>query len=170
MKLLLEDRKRYPEGTNPPKFWIYYRKQQECRFRFIRRLYRRLYSIECKKSMIEIDTGKIGGGLYINHPYLITINRDAVLGKNINLHKGVTIGQENRGKRKGTPEIGNNVWIGINATIVGGITIGNDVIIAPNSYVNCDVPDHSVVLGNPCVIKHRDNATEFYINRMVDIE
>ena len=38
--------------------------------------------------------------------------------ENCNIHKGVTIGQENRGKRKGTPVIGDEVWIGINATIV----------------------------------------------------
>lgn len=86
--------------------------------------------------------------MYFGHAYCITINPKAVLGKNINLHKGVTIGQENRGKRKGTPVIGDNVWIGVNATIVGAIKIGNDVLIAPNTYVNCDVPDHSIVFGN----------------------
>lgn len=90
-----------------------------------------------------------------------------VIGKNCNIHKGVTIGQENRGKRKGTPVIGNNVWIGVNSTIVGGITIGDDVLIAPNTFVNQSVPDHSVVFGNPCIIKHRDQATEGYINRIV---
>lgn len=109
---------------------------------------------------------KIGKGLYIGHPYNITINPEAVLGENCNVHKGVTIGQENRGKRKGAPIIGDCVWIGINATVVGNIHIGNDVLIAPNSYVNCDVPDHSVVFGNPCVIKHSDYATEHYVNHI----
>ncbi len=46
------------------------------------------------------------------------------------------------------------------------ITVGNDVLIAPNSYVNCDIPSHSVVFGNPCIIKSRDNATEGYINNV----
>ena len=110
---------------------------------------------------------KIGKGFYIGHAYGITINDNAILGENINIHKGVTIGQENRGDRQGAPVIGNKVWIGVNATIVGKITIGNDVLIAPNSYVNCDVPDHSVVFGNPCIIKHKDNATEGYINNVV---
>lgn len=82
-------------------------------------------------------------------------------------YKGVTIGQENRGKRKGTPVIGDNVRIGVNATIVGAIKIGNDILIVPNTYVNCDVPDHSIVFGNPCIIKHRDNATEGYIKRTI---
>ncbi|MCQ2217869.1 MAG: hypothetical protein MJZ33_05220 [Paludibacteraceae bacterium] len=65
-------------------------------------------------------------------------------------------------------KIGNRVWIGINAAIVGGITIGDDVLIAPNSFVNQNIPSHSVVFGNPCIIKHRDNATENYINRVVE--
>lgn len=71
------------------------------------------------------------------------------------------------GWRQGTPVIGNDVWIGINAIIVGKITIGDDVMIAPNSYVNCDVPRHSIAIGNPCIIKHRENATEGYIDRRV---
>ena len=55
------------------------------------------------------------------------------------------------------------MWIGINATVVGNVSIGDDVLIAPNSYVNCDVPPHSVVVGNPCRIIPRENATEDYI-------
>ena len=108
----------------------------------------------------------IGAGLYLGHAYCITINEKAVLGENCNIHKGVTIGQENRGARKGVPTIGNKVWIGINATIVGKITIGDDVLIAPNSYVNRDIPSHSIVFGNPCIIKYRENATENYINNV----
>ena len=67
----------------------------------------------------------------------------------------MVIGQTNRGKNKGVPTIGNEVWIGINAAIVGGITIGDDVLIAPNSFVNVDVPSHSVVFGNPVSTQFR---------------
>ena len=63
--------------------------------------------------------------------------------------------------------IGNNVWIGVNATIVGNVVIGNDVLIAPNTYINCDIPDHSIVFGNPCIVKHADDATKDYINHAV---
>lgn len=123
-----------------------------------------------KKRGIEIyGLSDIGPGLYLGHTYNITINSDAIIGKNCNIHKGVTIGQENRGKRKGVPIIGNSVWIGVNATIVGNITIGDDVLIAPNSYVNCDVPSHSIVIGNPCKIIARDNATEGYINNKCNL-
>ena len=111
---------------------------------------------------------QIGEGLYIGHPYCITLNSKVIIGRNCNIHKGVTIGQENRGDRKGTPIIGDNVWIGINSTIVGSIIVGNDVLIAPNSFVNQDIPAHSVVFGNPCIIKHKDQATENYINRIVE--
>lgn len=111
---------------------------------------------------------KIGKGLYIGHPYNITINPAAIIGSNCNIHKGVTIGKENRGKRAGAPIIGNNVWIGVNSTIVGNIRIGNDVLIAPNTFVNVDVPSHSVVFGNPCIVKSKENATEGYINNIVE--
>lgn len=46
---------------------------------------------------------------------------------------------------------------------MGKVYIGNDVLIAPNTFVNCDIPDHSIVIGNPCVIKHKDHATEGYL-------
>lgn len=105
----------------------------------------------------------IGKGLYLGHPYNITVGNGVILGNNVNLHKGCTIGTENRGKRKGSPTVGDCVSVGINATIVGKINIGNDVLIAPNSFVNFDVPDHSIVVGNPGVIHSRENATEGYI-------
>lgn len=105
----------------------------------------------------------VGKGLYIGHFGRVIVNGEAKLGNNINLSPGVTIGMTNRGKKKGVPAIGDNVWIGTNAIIVGGINIGNDVLIAPNSFVNFDVPDHSIVIGNPGVIHYRENATECYI-------
>lgn len=57
--------------------------------------------------------------------------------------------------------------VGVNSTIVGSITIGDNVLIAPNSFVNVDVPANSIVFGNPCVIKPSINAREGYINRKV---
>ena len=121
-----------------------------------------------KKTKIQISSStRIGAGFYIGHTGRIIINPGAVLGKNVNIATGVTIGQENRGKRKGCPKISDNVWIGTNSVIVGNITIGTDVLIAPLSYVNFDVPDHSIVIGNPARIIHRENATKGYINRTV---
>lgn len=65
------------------------------------------------------------------------------------------------------PTIGDEIWIGVNATIVGRINVGDDVLIAPNSFDNCDIPSHSVVFGKPCIIKHKDKATEGYINNKI---
>lgn len=121
------------------------------------RLLKEIHHIEIARTM------QIGEGSYIGHAYNITINPKAILGrkyKQYSLDKQI-------GGRRGAPVIGNEVWIGINAAIVGKVTIGDDVLIAPNSYVNCDVPSHSIVFGNPCIIKHRENATEGYINRRV---
>ena len=106
---------------------------------------------------------EIGEGLYLGHHGPVVINQNSRIGKNCNIAQNVTIGMENRGPRKGCPVIGDKVWIGAGATIVGKIQIGDDVLIAPNSFVNCDIPSHSVVFGNPCVIKHKEHATEAYI-------
>ena len=161
------DQVRYGDAKMP-KFHRYYRKCQEKHGKLTHLMYRVLFARYKHKNHIELFVNtQIGDGLYFGHPYSITINPGVVIGKNCNLHKGVTIGQENRGKRKGVPTIGNRVWIGVNATVVGNITVGDDVLIAPNSFVNCDIPSHSVVFGNPCVIKPRECATEGYINRMV---
>lgn len=112
---------------------------------------------------LDIFTENIGKYLYIGHPFGITVNTGAVLGNCVSLHKGCTIGQANRGEKMGCPTVGNCVWIGINATVVGKINIGDDVLIAPNAFVNCDVPSHSIVIGNPCIIKHREHATRDYL-------
>lgn len=109
----------------------------------------------------------IGRGCYLGHAYGIDVNPAAKIGENCNLHKGATIGKENRGKRKGAPTIGSRVWVGINASVVGRVCVGDDVLIAPNSYVNCDVPSHSIVMGNPCIIIPRESATDFYIENCI---
>jgi serine O-acetyltransferase len=120
------------------------------------------------KTQIQISqNAKIDEGFYIGHLGRIIINKMCVIGKNVNIATGVTIGQENRGQRKGAPTIGDNVWIGTNAVIVGNVKIGSDVLIAPLSFVNFDVPDHSIVIGNPAKIIRRDNATEGYINNKI---
>ena len=152
---------------NEIKYLYYFRKCQETKG-VLQLYYRIKLKRMSKKTHIQIShRTKIGEGFYIGHCGRVIINHNAVLGKNVNIATGVTIGQENRGKRKGTPTIKDNVWIGTNAVIVGNITIGEDVLIAPLTYVNFDVPDHSIVIGNPGKIIPRENATEDYINNKV---
>lgn len=165
--LLQEDKIRYGE-EKMPLFQKFMRLQQETNNPMLKIIYKVCFAYFRNKLLIEMSVDSdIGVGVYFGHPFCININPHSKIGKNCNIHKGVTIGQENRGVRKGPPTIGNEVWIGVNATIVGKISIGNDVLIAPNTYVNCDIPSHSIVFGNPCIIKHSDKATEGYINRKI---
>ena len=150
-------------------FHYLFRKCQASKNPITKYIYRFLFSICKKHHGIELYYNtQIGKGLYLGHPYNITINSGAKIGKYCNLHKGVTIGNENRGKRKGSPTIGNKVWIGINSTIVGRISIGDDVLIAPNCFVNFDVPSHSIVIGNPGRIIHNEKATLGYIENILN--
>lgn len=110
---------------------------------------------------------KIGDGFFMGHYGNIVINGKVIIGSNCNIAQGVTIGQTNRGKTKGVPVIGDRVWIGANAVIVGGIRIGNDVLIAPLSYVTEDIPDMAVVAGNPAKIVNF-NGSSGYINNILE--
>lgn len=131
-------------------------------------IYRIIYSHYSIKYGVDIGTSvKIGPGFIIQHIGGIAINNGAVIGKDVEILQGVTIGYERRGKRKGNPTIGNKVWIGSNAVIVGKISIGNNVLIAPNSFVNFNVPSNSIVIGNPAKIIKSEKATEQYINNIL---
>jgi serine O-acetyltransferase len=112
-------------------------------------------------------TTHIGPGLYIGHFGGIVISPHTILGTNINIAQGVTIGAESRGSRAGAPTLEDRVWVGANAVIVGKVTIGHDALIAPGAYVNFDVPSMAVVLGNPGkVVSHSGSIG--YINRTID--
>ena len=109
---------------------------------------------------------EIGEGFYIGHCGTIVINGKAKIGSNCNITHNVTIGQTNRGKKKGYPTIGDSVWIGTGSVIVGNIVIGSNVLIAPNSFVNLDIPDHSIVIGNPARVIPKMNPCDGYINNI----
>lgn len=109
---------------------------------------------------------KLGKGTYFGHFGTVVINENAVIGNHCNINHNITIGRQNRGSKKGAPTIGNKVWIGTGSVIVGKITIGDNVLIAPNAYVNFDVPPHSIVIGNPARIIERENPTQDYINNV----
>ena len=116
------------------------------------------------KTGIQILVGtKIGLGMRILHFGTIVVNPYAVIGKNFNIAQGVLIGNS-EGKNAGVPTIGDNVYCGANSIIIGNAKIGNDVLIAPGAFVNFDVPDNSIVIGNPGRIIQRDSSpTKKYI-------
>ena len=92
---------------------------------------------------------RIGPGLYLGHYGEIVVHDAAIIGRNCNLSQGVTIGQTNRGDRKGIPTLGDNVFIGPGAKVIGRISVGNNVAIGANCVVTKDVPDNAVVVGIP---------------------
>ena len=106
-----------------------------------------------RKTFINIPaTVKAGDGLYIGHLGRIIINPNVTLGNNVNLSTGITIGQANRGDKKGAPTIGNNVIIGCGAKILGNINIGDNVRIGANAVVLIDVKDNTTAVGIPAKI------------------
>lgn len=106
---------------------------------------------------------KIGSGFYIGHCGLINVSAETVIGKNCNLSQGVLIGRVNRGKYKGFPTLGDNVFVGPGAKILGRIHIGNNAAIGANCVVTKDMPDNAVVVGIPGKVISLDGS-DGYIN------
>lgn len=92
---------------------------------------------------------RIGPGLYIGHFGGITISRDALIGSNCNLSQNVTIGVAGAGAKRGSPTIGDNVYIAPGARIFGRIRVGSNVQIGANSVVHADIPDDADVVLDP---------------------
>lgn len=107
---------------------------------------------------------QIGKGFYIGHFGCIVVNQGTIIGNNVNISQGVTVGATNRGDKTGPPIIGNEVYIGPGAKIIGAIKVGNNVAIGANAVVTHDVPDNAVVGGVPARIISM-KGTEGYVNR-----
>lgn len=107
---------------------------------------------------------QIGPGFYVGHFGGIVVNEASTIGSNCNISQGVTLGQANRGGRRGAPTIGDSVYIGPGAKIVGRVHVGSNVAIGANAVVTGDVPDNAVVGGIPArVLSYEGSAG--YVNR-----
>jgi serine O-acetyltransferase len=122
-------------------------------YRFLLFRYSHKYGIQ-----IPYQT-EIGKGFRIAHFGTIVIHPETKIGTNFNIANGCTIGNSG-GKKAGVPLIGNYVSIQANSVIVGGIKIGDNVLIAPNTFVNFDVPDNSIVIGTKGQIIQKKQATK----------
>lgn len=103
-----------------------------------------------RKTGIEIHPGAtIGEGLFIDHGHGVVIGETAIVGNNVTLYQGVTLGGTGKEKGKRHPTVGNNVMIGAGAKILGSFTIGDNSKIGAGSVVLEDVPPNSTVVGVP---------------------
>jgi serine O-acetyltransferase len=111
-----------------------------------------------RKTGIEIHPGAtIGKGLFIDHGHGVVIGETAIVGDNVTLYQGVTLGGTGKETGKRHPTIGNNVMISAGAKILGSFTVGENSKIGAGSVVLSEIPPNSTVVGVPGRVVKRDN-------------
>jgi len=103
----------------------------------------------------------IGPGFYISHFTGVFVNSRCTIGKNCNLSQGVTLGLANRGPRKGVPTLGDNVYLGPGAKVVGAVHIGDNVAVGANAVVTRDLPANAVAVGIPARVISHEGSTGY---------
>jgi serine O-acetyltransferase len=126
----------------------------------VRKMFSFIYKVLFK--FVQIATGiefpcetEIGRNFIIDHFGGIVISGYAKFGDNCRIRNGVVVGLRHV-EDKRAPTIGNNVDIGSGAKVLGPIRIGNNVLIGANAVVMIDVPDNSIAVGVPAVVKPRE--------------
>ena len=132
----------------------------ECRVPVVKQLCLVLYTLMFR--ILRLVTGisisrhcDAGPGLYFGHFGTLWISPEARLGHHVAVAHGVTIGHGGQGALEGVPQIGNHVFIGPNATLVGKLKVGNGCVIGANSLVIADVADGTTVVGVPARVVAR---------------
>ena len=99
---------------------------------------------------VEIHpAAQIAGGFFIDHGFGVVIGETAVVGGNVTLYQGATLGGTGKERGKRHPTLGDNVVVGAGAKVLGNITVGNNVYIGANAVVLSSVPDDCTVVGVP---------------------
>lgn len=112
-----------------------------------------------RKTGIEIHPGAtIGKGLFIDHGNGVVIGETAIVGDNVTLYQGVTLGGTGKESGKRHPTIGNNVMVSVGAKVLGSFTVGENSKIGAGSVVLSEVPANSTVVGVPGHVVKRDNV------------
>lgn len=160
-----EDFKTYGRDLGAQGFWVmlvyrFGRWRYGVRPAILRKLFSLIYKILYK--FIQIITGidlpcevEVGDGFIIDHFGGIVVSGYAKFGDQCRIRNGVVVGLKNV-EEPGAPIIGNNVDIGAGAKVLGKIRIGNNVLIGANAVVLADVPDNSIAVGVPAVVKPRN--------------
>lgn len=113
---------------------------------------------------IDVVSKKMGGGFLVFHGNSTIVYAQSI-GKNFSVYQNVTIGRGKKIDGNDVPVIGDNVFVGTGAIIIGGIHIGNNVKIGAGALVNKDVPDNCTVAGNPMrLIYKKDMKDEGTVN------
>ena len=111
-----------------------------------------------RKTGIEIHPGAtIGKGLFIDHGNGVIIGETTIIGDNVTLYQGVTLGGTGKEQGKRHPTIGNNVMISAGAKVLGSFTVGENSKIGAGSVVLSEVPPNCTVVGVPGRVVKRDN-------------
>jgi serine O-acetyltransferase len=111
-----------------------------------------------RKTGIEIHPGaKIGKGLFIDHGSGVIIGETAILGDNITLYQGVTLGGTGKESGKRHPTLKDNVMVSAGAKVIGSFTVGENSKIGAGSVVIHPVPPNSTVVGVPGRVVRRDD-------------
>lgn len=112
-----------------------------------------------RKTGIEIHPGaKIGKGLFIDHGSGVIIGETSIIGDNVTLYQGVTLGGTGKETGKRHPTLCDNVMVSAGAKIIGSFTIGENSKIGAGSVVLEEVPPNCTVVGVPGRIVKRDNS------------
>jgi serine O-acetyltransferase len=118
---------------------------------------------------IEIHPGAtIGEGFFVDHGMGVVIGETSVIGDNVTLYQGVTLGGTSQQHVKRHPTLGNNVVVGVGAQIIGDITIGDDAKVGAGSVVIESVPPHATVVGVPGRVVAMRNPDTDTVERLPD--
>lgn len=110
-----------------------------------------------RKTNIEIHPGAtIGRRLFIDHGTGVVIGETAVIGDDVTLYQGVTLGGTGKDVGKRHPTVGSGVMIGAGAKVLGPFSIGNNTKIAAGSLVLHEIPENCTAVGAPARVVKRD--------------
>ncbi len=160
-------RERDPAIHSVKEVFLYSSFRAQCFYKVSHKLYikghyflaRWVSQMGVRRTGIEIHPGaRIGKRLFIDHGAGVVIGETTVIGDNVTLFQGVTLGGNGKEKGKRHPTIGNNVMISTGAKVLGSFTVGDNSKIGAGSVVLTEVPPNSTVVGVPGRVVKQDNV------------